>query len=394
MIAVVRRFEGGPVAAAQVLGMQWSGGEGVGPCPACGGRDRCHVRAHRNGDGRILVGCRQCDDRDALGAALDETLGAEPPDPRRVLARAPTRQSHPRSSGPALPPRRIRTPPALSGRPSGPSEESRRRSAARGGREVPATSPVAAIWSAAVAPEGSPARLYLRERRVWPPEGPGFPILPPSVRWLPRGHTPAIKGGLRPLPPGAAGAILYRFEDAGGELRALQAEALAHDGRRLPWPGRYPDPDPPQRISVGSLRGAGFPARDADGGRCVIVEGPADALAVVLLLIGPDAPAVIAAGGSGGFVALALREAARRETVILLSDDDDPGRRDARKAAHELRRAKFRLPERRSYAGGDPAEALEHEIREREAIRDPGGDDLDGALRGAWTDLLRQEGNP
>ena len=369
--------------------MRWRGSEGTGRCPACGGHDRGRVRAHRSGDGRILVGCRQCDDREALGAAVDETLGAEPPDPRRVLARAATDRMRARFPGPAARPSGPRTAPAQPRRPSGAAEGFERRLEAARGRDVPATSPVAAIWSVAEVPEGSPARLYLRERRIWPPEGPGFPALPQSVRWLSRDRAPAIKGGLRPLPPGAAGAILYRFEDKAGKLRGLQAEALSAEGRRLSWPGRDPDPDPPLRISVGELRSTGFPARDVGGGRCVIVEGPADALATVLLLGGPDAPAVIAAGGTGGFVALALREATRRKRVILLSDDDDPGRRNARKAALELRRARFRLPERRTYAGSDPAEALEHEVREREAIRDPGGDDLDGALRGAWTDQLR-----
>ena len=388
MMAVVRRFEDGPEAAAQALGMRWSGREGVGPCPACGGRDRCHVAAYRRGDGRILVGCRQCDDRDALGAAVDKVLGPEPPDPRRVLAWAAAR---PRFSRRAAPSRVRRTAPSLPGRPSRSSDESGERSEAARCRDVKADSPAAALWSAAEAPEGSPARRYVRDRRIWPPEGLGFPALPQSVRWLPRDRVPKLKGGLRTLPEGVGGAILYCFTDAAGGLRGLQAEALSEAGSRLPWPGRDPDPKPPTRLNVGVLQGAAFLARDDRAPTvCVIVEGPADALAESLR-VGQEARVVLAAGGAGGFPALALREAPRRDRLILVPDDDPSGRHAARKASLALHRAGFEVPERRIYAGSDPAEALDHEVQEREAIRDPDGNDPESALRGAWTDLLRQK---
>ena len=64
------------LAAYQALGLEArrAGQEWRGPCPACGGNDRWHVKGAVDGS---VMGCRQCGDFSAIAAALG--LGHGPP---------------------------------------------------------------------------------------------------------------------------------------------------------------------------------------------------------------------------------------------------------------------------------------------------------------------------
>ena len=360
---VVRRFEAGPEAAAQALGWKWTGREGHGRCPACAeGEDRGWVRAHRDGGGRITVNCRVCTDPDDLRAALDRILGPEPPDPTRLrTAVLDGRKRKPR----VLPkPARDKPPTAAPRAPDARVERARR------------------LWAASEAPEGTPARHYLVERRAWPPEGPDLPRLPPSVRWIPARRWPQ-NAVMLALPDGAAGVIAFAFDSPGGGLRAVSVDALDQDGARLV---------PRWRRTIGTKAGARFAALDGEGGTAVIVEGEVDALAESLARRNDrDVRAVLAAGGTPLLASLARCEAGTRERLVLVMDDDEAGQHAAIRAALAVHRAGLGLPTRHAYSGGDAADALVHEIREREAIRDPEGQNPDRVLRAVWTDFLRTE---
>ena len=316
VITVVRRFAGSPEAAAGELGLRWSGAEGAGPCPACGGKDRAWVHEYRHGGNRITINCRKCENRNDLRAAVDRRLGPEPPDPTWVRGAAFAGRNRKPHGAPS--PARNAPPRAAPRLPDAKVGRARR------------------LWGAGEVPEGTPAQRYLVERRAWPPEGPEFPLLPPSVPWIPARRWPQ-EDEIPALPHGAAGVIAFAFEAPGGGLRAVSVDALAGDGSRLSdrW-----------RRTIGTKAGARFAARAAAGGVAVIVEGEVSALATSLLLRDdPEVRAVLASGGTPGFEALALAEARRRrQRLRLLSDDDRAGRIVAGKAAFTVLAAGFPLP--------------------------------------------------
>ena len=73
------------------FGLRKQGGEYVGPCPLCGGRDRFHVRQGR--DGPAVFGCRQCIDegQDLGGDRARSVLAMLSPEPS---GEAPGRRRH------------------------------------------------------------------------------------------------------------------------------------------------------------------------------------------------------------------------------------------------------------------------------------------------------------
>ena len=70
------------------------------------------------------------------------------------------------------------------------------------------------------------------------------------------------------------------------------------------------------------------------------------------------------------------------------------GRLASLEAARAVIAAGFPAPARRMYSGGDPADALAHEIREREAIRwnrrgEYEREEVEDDMVGAWSAFLR-----
>ena len=136
--------------------------------------------------------------------------------------------------------------------------------------------------------------------------------LPASVGWVPRGTLPRPRGpGLPSMPPGAAGAVAFRYEDAAGRTSAVSLEALGEQGERL---------DPRWRRTVGAKKGAVMRVGCVGGSPVVVVEGEVDALAASWMH-GPEAECV-AAGGTAGLAA--WRPTADDDREIVLESDDDP----------------------------------------------------------------------
>lgn len=185
------------------------------------------------------------------------------------------------------------------------------------------------VWDAAgpLAPDG-PGQHYLGQVRGCR----AFGDWPPAVRFL--GLGSAVELGVRPaLPLGAAGALLYGYRAVGeADYLALQLEALAPDGARIPF-RRYRA----NRVSVfGSVFRGGrrFDARTVDAGGVVLVEGPVSALSVVLRFprLGSGWTVAGVAGWSG-FTPAAVGSASR---VLLCPDGDPDGRAAVARLASKL----------------------------------------------------------
>ena len=165
------------------------------------------------------------------------------------------------------------------------------------------------MWAAALPADHTPARAYLAGRWVWPPDGIG-PGLPASVRWLPRGAVRRdVAAKWYDVPKDTAGAILYAFRQPGGDLAAVELEALLTNGTR---------PDPRWRKAYGPRTGAAFEA--AEGGETtVLCEGAVTALAARWL---HSNCRVLATGGTSGLEAVARRVKGR---LVLEVDGDAAG---------------------------------------------------------------------
>ena len=178
------------------IGREW-----IGPCPLCGGEDRFHVR---DSGGRAAVGCRGCIDGQSSGERakrFGEVLRAVFPARGGGVARLPARVP--------------RTAPA----PVNGHEAARRAIAGR-------------LWAATMPADDTPARAYLAGRWVWPPDGIG-PSLPASVRWLPRGTAGRdVAADWYDVPKQTAGALVFAYRLPGGDLAAVELEALLTDGTR------------------------------------------------------------------------------------------------------------------------------------------------------------------
>ena len=228
-----------------------------------------------------------------------------------------------------------------------------------------------AVWRSGRNPAGTPAALYLAERRrVWPAGEP----LPESVRWLPAGEC----GKLRPrLPDGAAGAVLYRFAPPDGPGVAVQFEAVAADGSRvLVAVGRPGERRTAKRPTVIGSRFDGgmlaFVARPGAAGAVLhLAEGPIDALALVALeRLGAGnlgGGAVLGAAGAGGFRPAAVPGAG---PVVLWADGDKTGALPAVRLGAALRARGRDVRVRLAPDGDDWADAANLEACERGAIHD------------------------
>ena len=255
------------------IGREW-----IGPCPLCGGEDRFHVR---DSGGRAAVGCRGCIDGQSSGERakrFGEVLRAVFPARGGGVARFPARAP--------------RTAPA----PVNGHEAARRAIAGR-------------LWAAAVPADHTPARTYLAGRWVWPPDGIG-PSLPASVRWLPRGTAGRdVAADWYDVPKQTAGALVFAYRLPGGDLAAVELEALLTDGTR---------PDPRWRRTYGPRTGAAFEAAPG-GGATVLCEGAVTALAARWLHPGCR---VLATGGTSGLEAVARQVKGR---LVLEVDGDAAG---------------------------------------------------------------------
>ena len=264
---------------ADTLDLTRRGREWIGPCPLCGGDDRFHVR---DSGGRATVGCRGCIDGQSDGERakrFGEVLRAVFPARAVTQARFPTMVPRP--------------PPALVNG----HEPARRAIAGR-------------LWAAAGPADRTPARAYLAGRSVWPPDGIG-PSLPASVRWLPRGTAGRdVAANWYDVPKQTAGALVFAYRLPGGDLAAVELEALLTDGTR---------PDPRWRRTYGPRTGAAFEAA-AGGGETVLCEGAVTALAARWLH--PDCR-VLATGGTSGLEAVARQVKGR---LVLEVDGDAAGR--------------------------------------------------------------------
>ena len=311
---------------ADTLDLTRRGREWIGPCPLCGGDDRFHVR---DSGGRAKVGCRGCIDGQSDGERakrFGEVLRAVFPARAVTQARFPT----------MVP----RTPPALVN-----GHEAARRAIAE------------RLWAAAAPADRTPARTYLAGRWVWPPDGIG-PSLPASVRWLPRGTAGRdVAANWYDVPKQTAGALVFAYRLPGGDLAAVELEALLTDGTR---------PDPRWRKTFGQKKGAAFEAA-AGGGETVLCEGAVTALAARWLHPGCR---VLATGGTSGLEAVARQVKGR---LVLEVDGDAAGRTVVARiqAARPLGEVDVEF----ALAGHDAADVWTDVLGERAAIME-----FDGGL--------------
>ncbi len=305
-------------------GWRRSGSELKGPCPLCGGRDRCWARP---GDtASVLLTCRVCE------APFGELLAAvgDFNTPERQLET-------------------YKPPLAQSRRP---------------------LDHLVALWAAGEPAEsGTAGGRYLARRT-------GCTMLPPSVRWCPADRWPRLKG-IRPLPTGATGALLYRFtsaSDPAGAIVALQIEAVSQNADPVRFDPAPNEDEPRKRPNVGGSLMAGralVACRGDRTGRTHLVEGPIDALGVVELL-GRDTlrrtgDTVIGAPGTSGFSVQTVSSYAG--PVTLWTDGDDGGYLAAMRLARALRRLGRGVELRAAPKGQDWADVAREMAEEREAIR-------------------------
>jgi len=229
-----------------------------GPCPICGGRDRFRVA---QGDRKVLIPCSHgCSFKELLDAlGLSDDSDGLAPEPRI-------------GNAPAMVPAR------------------------NGWLEN--------VWTATIAADDTPGASYLVDHRnVWL----AGRRLPPPVRWLPAVDAKDLGVRRNDWPEAAKGCLVYLFAAPGeAEVWALKIEAIADDGRALPFGSAERSIKRPSLS--GSLTDGGrrtFRAGgDSDRG-IHLVEGPIDALALLTLealeIYDLRGAAVLGADGIGGF---------------------------------------------------------------------------------------------
>ncbi len=325
--------------------MERTGAAGYnGPCPLCRGTDRFYLTDR--GD-KVLVGCRGCldgqPDRNTRFGELMRTVFPGDSAAGRGSSDGRRRPANDRF-------------PAPSSTPAHTKKD--RQAMAYAGR----------LWAAGIPADDTPGRVYLARRWVWPGlDVDGAPPLPADVvRWL---SLKAAKATLDPtgkplcLPKSVAGALMFAFTDAAGNVVAVQLEALTAEGERTPWTnweGKRQDRYRPIR---GRLAGAYM--RLSRGGResiLVIVEGPADALAARWLW--PDAAAVWSCSGTSGLKQVEPEDVAGFDTVTLAADGDAAGQAAMWKSAERLFSAGVSVGTWKSGPDADPADRLAERLAE------------------------------
>ena len=302
------------------------GSELKGPCPLCGGRDRCWARP---GDtAGTLLSCRVCE------APFGELLAAVTDSDTHGF-----RRETPRSSRTSRPPQSL--------------------------------DHMVELWGAGEPVErGTPGGRYLAKRT-------GCAAVPPSIRWCAAANWPRRRG-IRPLPEGAAGGLLYRFtspSDPAAAIMALQIEAVNRSGSDPVWFEPAPNEDERRkRPNVGGslMTGRTLLVRHGNpAGGVHLVEGPIDALAVVELIgletLRRTGDTVIGAPGTSGFSVQTV--ATRTGPVTLWTDGDTGGYLATLRLARALRRLGRSVELRSAPTGLDWADVAREMTEEREAIR-------------------------
>ena len=358
---------------AHAFDLKKKGREWIGPCPLCGGEDRFHVREH---GAKVLVGCRGCiDGRDSTekhqryGELLTVLNGSTASARRdthwyddhasRNLIHRHKRNLTTRNRTPPHTPTRFQSQPRQAEH-----EEQERTKYAKD------------LWNMAQAADGTPARVYLADRLVWPPDGIG-PALPENVRWLRRHKTDKLHN----LPHGAAGYLLFALRShPTTSLRGVSCEALTSNGQRLDrLPGRHR-----WRRTHGVKKDAAFVV-NAGTPNLLLVEGEADALAAFWLY--PDHE-VWAVGGTGGLKSWRAPLDNNRPVRIVI-DGDSKGREAGELARSAARAAGHQVIVDWCPVGHDLADELAEALAERMGILEA---DLkvtrEEAKKLAWQQLL------
>ena len=337
----------------------------AGPCPLCDdGDDRFHLTLDND---RVRVGCRKCidgcpDSGTRYGRLLKKLFGGR--------EKNSTRRSSAKSA------------PAIA--PTEDPESAKAMAYAR------------SLWEEAIpADDVRPARRYLARGWVWPPFGINQ-LLPPSMRWLPISAKPIGKtkpnGKKLLLPINSAGALLFAFTTPGGDVTAVQFEALTTNGET---------PRRRYRIIEGRCSGDRYIRIEARQPnpccrKLVIVEGVRDVLAA--WWIWQDSP-VWGTGGTSGLRSVKSDDLTDFDGVILAGDGDESGQDALQNVENRLFGAGVRGIELWSRKdSGDLADYLKEQNRntaaqylERIAEKRVGLDatelspaDLNEAIRATW----------
>ena len=276
---------------AESLGLRNRSGELSGPCPACGGTDRFHVR-RRGPD--ALVGCRGCIDGGGrgFGAVLREAF------PERGSGRpALTRPE----SG--CEPRAVET-----GKPTDAetraAEDARREDSRRFARRV---------WMETRPIAGTVAERYLDARGV------GHVASVAALRF-----HPALT---HPTAPGRFPCIVAGIQDVAGHVLGIQRTYLAADGT-----GKAAVD--PVRASLGSLAGGAVRLGEPRDGRLLVGEGIETTAAAALIL--DWSGGAWAALSTSGLRAVEIPEHARHVTIAADRDAKGGGQLAAAALAERL----------------------------------------------------------
>ena len=245
------------------------------------------------------------------------------------------------------------------------------------------------LWAAARPVTGGPGRAYLAQRSAWPPPDlPGAPDLPDTVRWLDRHAQPERDEAAKwyAMPPESAGALVFAWRTRAGDLTAVSLIAVSAAGERITWFGERA-----VRIrTVGSRTGATLVTRTAgEGGPgpVHVAEGEIDALALAIAsTTGPGQ--VEGAGGTSGIRHYEPAHGPQSTGPVSLYCDPDRGGRSAvLDASERLRTAGYRP--RIVWSALDPADELAERLAEDIATLTERGLAEPDATRTAWLHLLK-----
>jgi DNA primase len=171
----------------------------------------------------------------------------------------------------------------------------------------------AAVWGAAVPPDGTPAEVYARSRGIIMP-------LPPSIRFA---RTPAWRdrdtGEVGPDLPALVGAVV----DGGGNLTGIQRIFLADGGKAK---ARMKRP----KLTLGRVLGGALRLGPA-AAELIVCEGPEDGLTLAQEL--PDASVWVTLGTS---MMPAVEYPPEVRSIVLAGDNNAAGRAAVDKAALAL----------------------------------------------------------